>query len=157
MYFENASERGELKFNSLATEPLYVSYPIAKFDLMLSAFEDQDKIGLGFCYSTDLFQQESIEKVADHFIELVCGIADNIEQLVCDLPILTSRERQQLLLEWNDTKTDYPVDKTVHQLFEEQALKTPDNIAVVFEDQSLTYQQLNEKANQLLFQHRSID
>ena len=60
-----------------------------------------------------------------------------------DLPLLTEAEKQQLLVEWNDTKTDYPKDKCIHELFEAQVEKTPDAIAVVFEDQQLTYRELN--------------
>ena len=71
------------------------------------------------------------------------------EQSVENFSILTLHEEHQLLVEWNDTKAEYPEDKTIHQLFEEQAARTPDNIAVVYEDQELTYQQLNEKSNQL--------
>ena len=63
--------------------------------------------------------------------------------------MLTKEEQQQILVTWNDTKRDYPKDKTIHQLFEEQVEKTPDNIAVVFEDKRLTYKELNEQANQL--------
>ncbi|MBN9413232.1 MAG: hypothetical protein J0H12_04840, partial [Candidatus Paracaedimonas acanthamoebae] len=59
----------------------------------------------------------------------------------------TSQEKHQLLVEWNDTNVEYPKDKTIHQLFEEQVQQTPHNIAIIFEDQELTYYQLNEKAN----------
>jgi non-ribosomal peptide synthetase component F len=72
-----------------------------------------------------------------------------------ELPLLTSQEKHQLLIEWNDTEADYPADKTVHQLFEEQVRKTPHNIAVVYEDQELNYEQLNEKANQLAYYLRA--
>jgi non-ribosomal peptide synthetase component F len=70
-------------------------------------------------------------------------------QPIHELPLLTPQEKHQLLIEWNDTKADYPADTTIHQLFEEQVKKTPSNTAVVFEDHELTYQQLNERANQL--------
>jgi non-ribosomal peptide synthetase component F len=73
-----------------------------------------------------------------------------------DYPLLTSIEENQLLIEWNDTKSSYPEDKLIHQLFEEQVIKTPNNVAVVYEDHELTYQQLNEKANQLAHYLRSL-
>ena len=77
------------------------------------------------------------------------GIVANPDARIGELPLLTQAERHQLLVEWNQTEVDYPRDKCVHQLFEEQALRTPDAIAVVFEDQQLTYRELNERANQL--------
>jgi non-ribosomal peptide synthetase component F len=70
-------------------------------------------------------------RIASHFIELVEGIVSNPSQPIHDLPLLTPEEKHQLLIEWNDTKADYPEDKTIHQLFEEQVKKTPNNIAVV--------------------------
>jgi surfactin family lipopeptide synthetase A len=90
-----------------------------------------------------------MERFADHFIELIQGILSDPYQSIQELPLLTSQEKHQLLIEWNDTEVDYPADKTVHQLFEEQVRKTPHNIALVYEDEELTYEQLNEKANQL--------
>jgi amino acid adenylation domain-containing protein len=86
--------------------------------------------------------------MAGHFEMLLTAIVDNPEQAISQLPMLTDQEVQQLLA-WNDTATDYPVDKTIVDLFEQQVEKTPSNIAVVFEEQQLTYQQLNEQANQL--------
>ena len=71
------------------------------------------------------------------------------KKTVSEIEILTSAEKHKLLIEWNDTKADYPKDKSIHQLFEEQVEKTPDNIAVVFEKEELTYRQLNERANKL--------
>ena len=65
------------------------------------------------------------------------------------LPLLTGAERNQLLIEWNRTESPYPKDKCIHRLFEAQAERTPDAVAVVFEDQRLTYRELNERANQL--------
>ena len=73
----------------------------------------------------------------------------NPQQRISELPLLTERERHQLLVEWNDTQTDYPKDKCIHQLFEAQVETTPNAVAVVFEDQQLTYRELNTKANQL--------
>ncbi len=77
------------------------------------------------------------------------GIVANPEQRISDLPILTEPEKHRLLVEWNDTGRDYPKDKCIHQLFEEQVERTPEAIAVVLEDQELTYGELNRRANQL--------
>ena len=91
-----------------------------------------------------------------HFKKLIEGILVNPTQDIQTYSFLTTQEKHQLLIEWNDTKHDYPEDKTIHQLFEEQVEKTPNNIAIVYEDQELTYQQLNEKANQLAHYLRTL-
>jgi amino acid adenylation domain-containing protein len=123
-------------------------YPIAKFDLTLSIEEQAGQWHCIWEYATDLFEASTIERMAQHFEVLLTAIVDNSEQSISHLPMLTEQEVQQLQA-WNDTATDYPADKTIIDLFEQQVEKTPENIAVVFEEQQLTYQQLNEKANQL--------
>ena len=87
--------------------------------------------------------------MAGHFHALLESVIRDPAAAIGDLEILTAAERQQLLVEFNDTRTDYPKDKCVHQLFEEQVQRTPDSVAVVFEGQQLTYAQLNARANQL--------
>jgi amino acid adenylation domain-containing protein len=106
-------------------------------------------------YATDLFDAQTIERMASHFEVLLTAVKDNPAQSISQLPMLTELEIQQLLA-WNDTATEYPVDKTIADLFEQQVEKTPDNIAVVFEDQQLTYQQLNVQANQLAHHLRAL-
>jgi amino acid adenylation domain-containing protein/non-ribosomal peptide synthase protein (TIGR01720 family) len=91
-----------------------------------------------------------------HFQTLLEAIAANPQQPVAELPLLTKAERDQLLVEWNDTQVDYPKDKCLHQLFEEQVEKTPDAVAVVFEDQQLTYREINARANQLAHYLKSL-
>jgi amino acid adenylation domain-containing protein len=100
-------------------------------------------------YSTDLFNRDRIERMARHFQSLLEGIIANPEQPISTLPILTDSERHQILIEWNDNATDYPSDQCIHQLFEEQAERTPDRIAVEFDGQSITYRGLNARANKL--------
>ena len=87
--------------------------------------------------------------MAGHFETLLAGIVTNPQQRVGELPLLSETEQQQLLVAWNNTKTDYPTDKCIHELFEAQVEKTPSAVAVVFEEQQLSYSQLNSKANQL--------
>ncbi|MBL8677329.1 MAG: AMP-binding protein, partial [Alphaproteobacteria bacterium] len=108
--------------------------------------------------ATDLFEEETIKRFADHFGELIRDSFKKPTRSLHDLSLLTSQEEHQLLIEWNDTKVEYPEvrNKTIHQLFEEQAERTPDNIAVIYEDQQLTYQQLNQKANQLAHHLRDL-
>jgi non-ribosomal peptide synthetase component F len=92
---------------------------------------------------------ERITRMVGHFQTLLKGIVANPQQTVRELPLLTESEEQQLLVEWNQTQTSYPDHSCIHQLFEEQVVKTPDAIAVIDGEISLTYEQLNQKANQL--------
>lgn len=100
-------------------------------------------------YDTGRFTQDTIERMAGHLQTILTGIATEPLQRVTQLPILTTEEQHQLLVEWNNTEADYPLDKSLHQLFEEQVAQNPEGIAVIFEDQKLTYQQLNNRGNQL--------
>jgi amino acid adenylation domain-containing protein len=124
------------------------SYPFAKFDLTLDLCERNEQLHCMWEYATDLFEADTIERMAGHFEVLLGAIAENSQQPISKLPLITTAEIQQLQL-WNQTNTDYPKNQTLVTLFEQQAAQTPDNIAVVFEDQSLSYQELNQKANQL--------
>ncbi|MBN3921604.1 condensation domain-containing protein, partial [Nostoc sp. NMS4] len=107
-------------------------------------------------YDTSRFDDGAIARMLGHFQTLLEGIVTNPQQHLAQLPLLTATEKQQLLVEWNDTQVDYLQDKCTHQLFEEQVERTPDAIAVVFENQQLTYNQLNAKANQLAYYLRSL-
>ncbi|WP_445304857.1 amino acid adenylation domain-containing protein [Microcoleus sp. Pol17C2] len=128
---------------------LDVDNQTAKVDLTLHLEEKQEEISGQFEYSTDLFDAVTIRRMAGHFLALLEGIAANPERRIEYLPLLGEKERHQLLVEWNDTRADYSSDRCIHQLFEAQVERTPDAIAVVFEDQKLTYRELNERANQL--------
>jgi amino acid adenylation domain-containing protein len=121
----------------------------ASFDLDVMIMEAGEVLQVGWQYNTDLFDLETIARMAEHFLTLLEAIATNPEQRISELPLLTQTERQQLLFEWNNTTTEYPQDKCIHQLFEEQVEKTPDSVAVVFGNQQLTYRELNQQANQL--------
>ncbi|MCC5669145.1 amino acid adenylation domain-containing protein [Nostoc sp. CHAB 5784] len=121
----------------------------AKFDLFLELFETPDGISGWFEYSTDLFDAATVSRIGEHFQTLVAGIVTNPDQKVADLPLLTDAERQQLLVEWNQTQADYPQQTCIHQLFEAQVERSPDSIAAIFAQQQITYRQLNTRANQL--------
>ncbi|MEG4572782.1 amino acid adenylation domain-containing protein [Microcoleus sp. N3A4] len=127
----------------------------AKFDLTLELQETSEGIVGRFEYSTDLFDADSIKRMVGHFQTLLEGIVTNPEQKIAELPLLTEFERQQLV-DWNNTETDYPKNACIHQLFEEQVELTPDAIALVFEDEQLTYQELNQRANQLAHHLRNL-
>ncbi|MEA5516373.1 non-ribosomal peptide synthetase [Nodularia sp. UHCC 0506] len=108
-----------------------------------------DELSVNIWYDCQRFDDSTITRMLGHFETLLTEMVANPEQRLKDLQLLTQSERHQLLVEWNDTQVDYPQDKCIHQLFEAQVEQTPDAIAVVFEDQQLTYQELNQRANQL--------
>jgi amino acid adenylation domain-containing protein len=110
-----------------------------RFDLEFHLWESQDRLH-GFCiYNRDLFDASTIERMVGHFQVLLQGIVAQPTQAIGELPLLTAAERHQLLVEWNNTASDYPKDKTIHQLFEEQVARTPDAVAVVMaEDKETT-------------------
>jgi len=139
---------GSLELVGLSLTPLEPESVVAQFDLTLSMEETDQGLDGTLEYSTDLFGAATMERLMGHFKTLLTGLVANPQQPIHELPLLTEAEQQQLLA-WNDTATDYPHDKTLVDLFEDQVEKTPEAIAVVFEDQQLTYRALNTKANQL--------
>ncbi|ACK67643.1 amino acid adenylation domain protein [Rippkaea orientalis PCC 8801] len=145
---QNAPDE-ELSLPGLTVSPVEIEYNIAKFDLTLSMAETEKGLAGDWEYNTDLFERKTIERMIGHFQVLLEGIVNHPQEKIGQLPLLTEAEKQQILGEWNDTKADYPKEKCIHQLFEEQVERTPDAVAVVYEDQQLTYLQLNQKANQL--------
>ncbi|HLP47650.1 MAG TPA: condensation domain-containing protein, partial [Candidatus Kapabacteria bacterium] len=108
-----------------------------------------NKIEIKFYFKQELFEKNTFENFARHFKEIIQIIIEKPGIALPKLEILAKEEINQLLYEFNDTKTGYPDDKTLYELFEEQVMKTPGSVAVVFEDQTLSYGGLNEKANQL--------
>ncbi|MCU7245972.1 MAG: amino acid adenylation domain-containing protein [Microcystis aeruginosa WS75] len=133
----------------LRMEPYLLGQRGGHLDLSLMVREAKGEIEPCWQYNTDLFDAATIERMAKHFVRLLNSIVLNPQQPISQLPMLTEVEQQQLLFEWNNTQADYPLDKCIHQSFEEQVERTPDNIAVVFEDQQLNYRELNARANQL--------
>ncbi|WP_424101440.1 SDR family NAD(P)-dependent oxidoreductase [Moorena producens] len=125
------------------------SVSTARMDLEVHMREVKSGIEGCFVCNIDLFDQKTIAGMKEHFLTLLKAIVANPQEKISKLPLITATEEQKLLDEWNNTKTDYPDDKCIHQLFEEQVENNPDAIAVVSEKQKLTYSELNSKANQL--------
>jgi len=111
--------------------------------------QQRKELAIKIYYETRRFDAAAVTRMLGHFSTLLESIVSNPEQRLSDLPLLTSAERQQIVVEWNRTEVDYPRDRCLHEFIEEQAERTPEAVAVVFEDQQLTYRQLNERANQL--------
>src|SRR5262249_4737533 len=144
---ENEPDR-PLELRGLSVRGLDTPNQTAKFDLTLSIAERPEGLRLDFRYQTDLFDAESIARMAGHFETLLEAAVTNPERHLSELPILTSAERRQQA-QWNATEADYPRDQCVHFLFEEQVRRTPEALAVVFEGEKLTYAETNARANQL--------
>jgi amino acid adenylation domain-containing protein len=121
----------------------------AKFELTLAVSETAAGLHASWEYSSELFDASTVERMAGHYERLLEGIVADAEQRIGQLPLLTAAERHRLLVEWNDTAVDYPQERCIHQLFEAQVVRTPEAVAVVFEDKELTYAELNARANQL--------
>lgn len=121
----------------------------AEFDLLLTLLDSGTTLQGTWRYNTDLFHASTIERMAGHFKTLLKSIVADPQQPIAELDILTPAESQKLLVDWNNTQVAYPQELCIHQLFEAQAAKTPEQVAVVFEDQKLTYRELNTRANQL--------
>ncbi|QDL10798.1 non-ribosomal peptide synthetase [Brasilonema octagenarum UFV-E1] len=122
---------------------------IEPFKVKLTCTQRDNLLIAEFYYDVNYFSSETIERLAGQFKTLLSSATANPENKISQLEILSKSDRQQLLVEFNQTQIDYPQDKCIHQRFEEQAQKTPNNIAVIFEDQQLTYAELNRKANKI--------
>lgn len=141
---------GELSLTSLPLEQ-----QISQLDLTLVMAEVAGELTASFEYNSDLFDASTIERIARHYQTLLEAIAENPQQTVATLPLLTESEKETLLWQWNDTHTNYP-QKCIHELFILQVERTPEAIAVVFENQKLTYRELNNQANQLAHYLQSL-
>ncbi|HEY0083940.1 MAG TPA: amino acid adenylation domain-containing protein [Pyrinomonadaceae bacterium] len=138
------------------TSTLGVDIGTGKLDLALLMEETPEGLAGLFEYNTDLFDAATIKRMGGHFQTLLEGIVAHPEWPVAALPLLTKAERRQLVVELNNTQAEYPKDSCVHELFEAQAERSPDLIALVFEDERLTYRELNRRANQLAHHLRSL-
>ena len=139
----------KIDLHSLTASPWVLENNGGKFDLVLYLKPTSNGLAGKWVYNTDLFDAETIERLNGHFQTLLEGIIANPQQPISELPILTPPEKQQLLRDWNNTYSDYPQNKCLHHLFAEQVERTPNAVAVVFENQQLTYRELNNRANRL--------
>ncbi|SFJ86785.1 non-ribosomal peptide synthetase, partial [Thermoflavimicrobium dichotomicum] len=138
----------EMKMLGLEMTPYHLERKNAKFDLSWTAVEG-DQLYFSVEYNTSLFKRETIERMTTHFCHLLQQIVENPDLPIKEAELATEEEKQQIIEDFNDTRSNESVDQTIHTLFEEKVKRTPDQIAVTFETTSLTYQQLNARANQL--------
>jgi natural product biosynthesis luciferase-like monooxygenase protein len=133
-------------------EPIYTG--TAKTDLSIWASEEPAGLSITAEYNTDLFNADTVQRLLGHFRVLLEGLVADPDRRISQLPLLMPAEQDRLMVEWNSTHQAYPKNQCIHQLFEEQAARTPDKVALVFEDQELNYADLNDRADRLAGQLR---
>ncbi|MDF5719764.1 MAG: amino acid adenylation domain-containing protein [Rhizonema sp. PD37] len=147
MFVLQNSTKEDLVLPGLSLKQLLIDTGTAKFDFGLY-IEDAEPELIGWWeYNTDLFDTVTITRMLEHFQILLEGIVANPQEHLAQLPLLSVAGKHQLLVEWNNTQAEYPQDQCFAQLFEAQVARTPNAVAVVFENQQLTYAQLNSRAN----------
>lgn len=150
LFVQQTSAIGESRqFSGLTLTPFKVDTGSAKFDLTLFVREETDGLRGTLEYNTNLFEAATMERFLLHLHTLLQGIVDDPDVPISRLPLLTPAEHHQLLVEWNSTEIELPNHECVHHLFETQAAKTPDAVAIRSGGQQLTYSQVNSQANQL--------
>lgn len=150
VHFQLFSDMGSVKQTGpLDGESLEIERGAAIFDLALDLWEYPDGLQGMLEYSTDLFSEETICRMVEHFRILLEDIVADPDKRLSDLSLLNRSDRQQMLVDWNDTETPYATDGCLHQLFEAQVERTPDAVAISFRFEQLTYRELNHRANQL--------
>jgi amino acid adenylation domain-containing protein len=147
--FDNAPGERALSLPGLKVSEFEQTQNTAQFDLTLSLRDAGERIEGSLVYATDLFDRSSIERMSAHLLSLLEAMVADDQQRISELNLLSPTERQQLLVGFNDTHRPYPSEQCIHELFEEQVARTPDAVAVVFEERQLSYGELNAHANRL--------
>ena len=113
----------EIDIEGMLLKPYRFGLDISKFDITLTAVETEAEIEFNLEYCTKLFKRETIERLRDHFVNILKEVAENPEKKICEIDMLSEEEKRKILVEFNDTKAEYPKDKTIYELFEEQVEK----------------------------------
>lgn len=139
----------ELRITGMNRRGVVFENTTAKFDLILAVIETGQHLNMLLTYNTDLYEPDTINRMLGHLELLLETVVSNPERKLSTLSLLTEKERNHLLVEFNDTSVDYSRNICAHQWFEERVAETPDRTAVVFEGDGLTYRELNARANQV--------
>lgn len=153
-----AAQKGRAQLPDLGLEmtPLNFGLESAKFDLFLSVEDTGSDLKAALIYNTDLFDETTAERMLEHYRRLLEGVVAEPTRPVSALSLLTEDERRRLLFEWNETAKELGPRHTLHELFEAQVERTPDAVALVFEEEALTYRELNARANRLAHHLRAL-
>jgi amino acid adenylation domain-containing protein len=149
LVFANTPEASKLQLGDVILSAEPISNEVAKFDITFFINDTGNGLQVTVQYSTDLYQAVTIDRMMAHFEQLLNSVVKNPQQKIGLLQMLLEEEEQQLLVAFNSSNVDFPKDKSVIEIFEEQVLKTPQNKAIVFESEFITYQQLNERSNEV--------
>jgi amino acid adenylation domain-containing protein len=149
MFILQNAPKQTFELPGLTLDELEFDIETAKFDLTVDMAETDEGLSCAFEYSTDVFEHATLTRMLAHFHALLEGIASDPGQRLSALPLISAHERHQLLVEWNNTAAAYPYDQCIHRLFEAQAARTPETVALVCRDQQVSYRELNSRANQL--------
>ncbi|MCP4217517.1 MAG: amino acid adenylation domain-containing protein [bacterium] len=139
----------EQRFENLEVSPFPYENKTSIFDLSLEVLETGGEVSLHFRYSTDLFKAETIERLADHYTNLIAILGQMPHTRLSDLEMLSEKEKRQILFQFNDTARDVVRDRCYQHLFEDQVQRTPLNIAAQYDGEPITYRDLNNRANRL--------
>ncbi|MCX2492856.1 amino acid adenylation domain-containing protein [Pedobacter sp. PF22-3] len=142
-------EHAVVAIPGLNIKPYSSDHRVSKFDLTLYAFQDGDAIVLQVEYAKSLFKAQTISRFIGYFKRIISAITSQPDIKIKAIPVLPQIEMQQLLFDFNDTQTNYPVNATIISLFEEQVRQTPDKIALIYENREYTFDALNQQANYL--------
>ena len=148
LVLQNASSQEPVRLRGLELDGMGVETRTAKFDLTLSLEESSDELYGNIEYNTDLFAAETIRRLAGHYERLVDSLVSDREQPLRQVQLLSASERQQILYDWNQSRT-YEQEVCIHELFEKQVELRPESMAVVYEDETLSYRELDRRANQV--------
>jgi non-ribosomal peptide synthetase component F len=129
----------------------------ALFDLTVEVTRTDSGLRCALIYNTDLFEAASMRRMCGHFQVLLAGIVAQPDAGIGEVPLLSAQERQQMLIEWNETQAAYPEESGFHQLFEAQVAEQPDTTALVFGEERVTYGRLNARANRLAHYLQSLN
>lgn len=135
--------------SGLTIEPIQIDTGFAQVDLSLTMWEEDHTLRGQFEFNTDLYDHDTIKRMITHFTTLLDEIVADPDRPISGIPIIPENELRQIMVQWNDTRADYPRDACVYRLLEDCAAEYPQNIAVHYEDEKQTYDQLNRRANQL--------
>lgn len=138
-----------IELGGLRIEVYPLSQQEGQFDLVLQMLDQGETLSGVLKYSSDIFDRTTVERMISHFEQLLAGIVANPDQPISDLPLLNETEYQQIVVDWNDTRAAYDETVSFYRRFEAQVATTPDAIAVVYEGERITYQELNRSANQV--------
>ncbi|HEY4388158.1 MAG TPA: amino acid adenylation domain-containing protein, partial [Ktedonobacteraceae bacterium] len=145
-----------MELPELVLQPLEIEHGVSKFDLTLTVEETKEGLRGDFEYNTDLFEAATIVRMSGHFQTILESIIVQTERPLWQLCLLTPPERQQLLIEWNETQANYPVEQSIQQLIEAQVARTPEAPAISFGGETLTYRELNQRANRVAHTLQSL-